>query len=30
MFTFEIQPEGLDPLIITRQVPRPVGITTPL
>jgi hypothetical protein len=30
MFTFEIRPEGQDPLIITRKVPVPVGITTPL
>jgi hypothetical protein len=30
MFTFEIWPEGQDPLIITRRVPTPVGIATPL
>jgi hypothetical protein len=30
MFTFEIRPEGQDPLIITRKVPIPVGIATPL
>jgi hypothetical protein len=30
MFTLEIRPEEQDPLIITRQVPSPVGISTPL
>jgi hypothetical protein len=30
MFTFEIRPEGREPLTITRQVPTPVGISTPL
>lgn len=30
MFTLEIRPEGQDPLIISRQVPTPVGISTPL